>query len=115
MMMATTMASLSGSWSTIVGSKSSLESLNWCEFAGESRLVCHYSGNSKIDGQLVPFTRLVTVSAEGGGMRALGQKASDKDASGGYAVIDAATMSNRRLAASSTLMTSSTVMPPGTA
>lgn len=69
-----------GGTKPIVGSKSSLESLDWCEFAGESKLVCKYSGNTKIDGQLIPFTRLVTVSAEGGGMRALGQKASDKDA-----------------------------------
>ena len=69
-----------GASKPIVGSKSSLESLNWCEFAGESKLVCQYSGNSRIDGQLVPFTRLVAVSAEGGGMKALGQKASDKDA-----------------------------------
>ncbi len=69
-----------GASKPIVGSKSSLESLNWCEFAGETKLVCQYSGNSKIDGQLIPFSRLVTVSADGGGMRALGQKASDKDA-----------------------------------
>jgi len=57
-----------------------MESLNWCQFAGESKLVCHYSGNSRIDGQLIPFSRLVAVSAAGGGMKALGQKASDKDA-----------------------------------
>ncbi len=69
-----------GSAKPIVGSKSSLESLNQCDFAGESKLVCHYSGNTKIDGQLIPFTRLVTVSADGGGMKALGQKASEKDA-----------------------------------
>ena len=69
-----------GSSKAIVGSKSSLESLNSCEFAGESKLVCHYSGNSRIDGQLIPFSRLVAVSASGGGMKALGQKASDKDA-----------------------------------
>lgn len=70
----------SGSAKAIVGSKSSLESLNWCEFAGESKLICSYSGNTRIDGQLVPFARLVAVSADGGGMKALGQKASDKDA-----------------------------------
>ena len=69
-----------GASKPIVGSKSSLESLNWCEFAGEKKLVCQYTGNTKIDGQLVPFSRLVAVSSEGGGMKALGQKASDKDA-----------------------------------
>ena len=64
----------------IVGSKSSAEGLNWCEFAGESKLVCNYSGNSRIDGMLVPYSRLVAVSVDGGPMRPLGQKKSDKDA-----------------------------------
>ena len=69
-----------GSAKAILGSKGSLESLNWCEFASEMKLICNYSGTSRLDGQLIPFTRLVVVSADGGGMKALGQKASEKDA-----------------------------------
>lgn len=64
----------------ILGSKDSRESLNWCQFASDEYLVCNYSGNSKLDGELIPFSRLVVVSADGGNLRQLGQKASEKDA-----------------------------------
>ena len=70
-----------GSAKGILGSKSSQESLNWCEFASETSLICNYSGNSRLEGQLVPFSRLVVVSADGTGMRPLGQKASQRDVS----------------------------------
>lgn len=69
-----------GSAKGILGSKSSLESLNWCEFASETSLICNYTGNQRLDGQLVPFSRLVVAAVDGSGMRPLGQKASDKDA-----------------------------------
>ena len=64
----------------ILGSKSSQESLNWCEFASETSLICSYTGNQRLDGQLVPYSRLVVAAADGSGVRQLGQKASDKDA-----------------------------------
>ena len=63
----------------VLGTKSSQESLNWCEFASESSLICNYTGNNRVDGQLVPFSRMVVVGVDGSGMRQLGQKASDKD------------------------------------
>ena len=63
----------------ILGSKDSRESLDWCQFASDDYLVCRYSGNSKIEGDLVPFSRMVVVSANGGNLRPLGQKASEKD------------------------------------
>ena len=64
----------------ILGSKDSRESLDWCQFASDDYLVCRYSGNSRLEGELVPFSRMVVVSADGGNMRQLGQKASEKDA-----------------------------------
>ena len=63
----------------ILGSKDSRESLDWCQFASDDYLVCRYSGNSKLDRELVPFSRLVVVSTDGGNLRQLGQKASDRD------------------------------------
>lgn len=68
-----------GAAKNILGSKDSKERLNWCQFASDDYLVCHYSGNSKLDGDLVPFSRLIAISSDGGTMRPLGQKASDKD------------------------------------
>ena len=69
----------SGSSKAILGSKDSKESLDWCDFANEQKLICRYSGISRLDGVLVPFSRHMLVSADGSGMQALGQKASDKD------------------------------------
>ena len=69
-----------GASKNILGSKDSRESLDWCQFASDDYLVCRYSGNSKLDGQLIPFSRLMVVTADGGNLRPLGQKASDKDA-----------------------------------
>ena len=64
----------------ILGSKDSRESIDWCQFASDDYLVCRYSGNSKLEGDLIPFSRMVVVSADGGNLRQLGQKASEKDA-----------------------------------
>ncbi|MEP7317025.1 MAG: S9 family peptidase [Sphingomicrobium sp.] len=64
----------------ILGSKDSRESLDWCQFASDDYLICSYSGNSRLQGELVPFSRMITVSADGSNMRPLGQKASEKDA-----------------------------------
>ena len=68
-----------GSSKAILGSKDSKESLDWCDFANEQRLICKYSGISREDGVLIPFARHMLVSVDGSGMQALGQKASDKD------------------------------------
>jgi dipeptidyl aminopeptidase/acylaminoacyl peptidase len=68
-----------GASKAILGSKDSKESLDWCDFASEQKLICRYSGISREDGILVPFGRHMLVSADGSGMQALGQKASAKD------------------------------------
>lgn len=69
----------SGASKAILGSKDSKESLDWCDFANEQKLICRYSGISRVDGVLIPFSRHMLVAADGSGMKALGQKASDKD------------------------------------
>ena len=68
-----------GNSKAILGSKDSKESLDWCDFANEQKLICRYSGISRVDGVLIPFSRHMLVAADGSGMKALGQKASDKD------------------------------------
>jgi dienelactone hydrolase len=69
----------SGASKAILGSKDSKESLEWCDFASEQKLICKYGGISRVDGVLIPFSRHMLVAADGSGMKALGQKASDKD------------------------------------
>lgn len=69
----------SGASKSILGSKDSKESLDWCDFANEQKLICRYSGISRLDGVLIPFSRHMLVNADGSGMKPLGQKASDKD------------------------------------
>ena len=68
-----------GTTKNILGSRDSKESLDWCQFASDDYLVCKYSGVSKVDGILLPFSRLISVTADGSKMTPLGQKASDRD------------------------------------
>lgn len=68
-----------GSSKNILGSRDSKESLSWCQFASDSYLVCKYSGVSRVDGQLLPFSRLISIASDGSKMTPLGQKASDRD------------------------------------
>lgn len=57
------------------------ESLDWCRFVTDSRLICRYSANLPYDGHLVPFARLIAVNSDGGGQKQLGQPASFYDES----------------------------------
>src|SRR3954452_8427995 len=68
-----------GSSEAILGSKDSKESLESCDWANEQKLICEYGGVSSLDGVLLGFNRHMLVNADGSGMKALGQKASDKD------------------------------------
>ena len=52
------------------------ESLSWCGFVTNERLICRYTGISRQDGLLVPFSRLVAINSDGSGLKELGQKAS---------------------------------------
>jgi len=69
-----------GAESTPVASPGSPESLQWCQFGADTQLVCQYGGNLVVDGDLVSFTRLVTVGTDGKGLKLLGQEKSFYDA-----------------------------------
>jgi len=68
-----------GGSKAILGSKDSKESLDWCDWANEQKLICKYGGVSNLDGVLVGFSRHMLVNADGSGMKALGQKAADNE------------------------------------
>ena len=55
------------------------ESLDWCEFASETQLVCRYGGNLEMDGSIVAFSRLITVGIDGKNLKLLGQRQSFYD------------------------------------
>src|SRR4030095_844495 len=45
------------------------ETLYWCQFATDAQLVCQYGGNLNMTGQIVGFSRLVTVGVDGQGLK----------------------------------------------
>ncbi|HVF36960.1 MAG TPA: alpha/beta fold hydrolase [Sphingomicrobium sp.] len=47
------------------------ESLEWCEFASETQLVCRYGGNVHYDGVLAYFSRMITLRSDGSGVQPL--------------------------------------------
>jgi dipeptidyl aminopeptidase/acylaminoacyl peptidase len=69
-----------GSRKMVAASTGKPERLQWCEFASNTRLVCRFSAIVQGDGQLIPMGRLVTLSAEGGELKLLGQQKSTYDA-----------------------------------
>lgn len=71
---------VSGKISRIADTDGKPENLYWCGFAGENNFVCKYGGIDHVGENLVGFSRLVTVGADGSHMRPLGQKASTRDA-----------------------------------
>lgn len=56
------------------------ESLRWCAFVTDQRLVCKYTGIADNAGILLPWSRLVAVNNDGSGLKELGQKGSAYDA-----------------------------------
>jgi hypothetical protein len=52
------------------------EDLYWCAFGSDTQLVCKYGGMVAMEGMVVGFSRLVTVSAAGGKPKQLGQRES---------------------------------------
>ena len=65
----------------IIASDGSPESVDWCRFGSETQLVCRYGGYTKVDSDVVGFSRLVTMGIDGKNVRQLGQpdRASDLD------------------------------------
>jgi dipeptidyl aminopeptidase/acylaminoacyl peptidase len=58
----------------LIVSEGSPESVDWCKFASEAQLVCKYSGYTKVDSDVVGFSRLITMGVDGKNVRQLGQR-----------------------------------------
>jgi dipeptidyl aminopeptidase/acylaminoacyl peptidase len=52
----------------------------WCRFVIGDRIVCQIGGMTEINGQLVPYSRLLSMDASGGDVKMLGQSSSYNDA-----------------------------------
>jgi dipeptidyl aminopeptidase/acylaminoacyl peptidase len=65
----------------IIISEGSPESVDWCKFASETQLVCKYGGYTKVESDVVGFSRLITMGIDGKNVRQLGQpgRANDLD------------------------------------
>ncbi len=70
-----------GQFTKVVGTDGSPESLRWCGFASMQRIVCNFGGlvESKSDGDLLGFSRLVSINAAGEDAKMLGQASSPFD------------------------------------
>ena len=64
--------------------------LDWCRFVSDSRLICSVYGIANAAGELIPFSRLFAVNADGTNPRELGQRPSSDDA--GLRQFDAAVL-----------------------
>ena len=64
----------------IVHSDGRPERFSRCNFVTNDRLVCRISGMTSLDGQLVPFSRLVSLDTNGQNLKLLGQQSSYYDA-----------------------------------
>jgi dipeptidyl aminopeptidase/acylaminoacyl peptidase len=70
----------SGADKAILVSNGAPEVLRWCNFAGNDRLVCRFTGNAReSSGVLLGFSRLVSLNLDGSDMKQLGQQASFYD------------------------------------
>ena len=67
----------------IVRASGQPERLSWCRFVSDSRLICAIRGTGNLEGQLVGFTRIFSVNADGSNIREMGQQASLDDAGSG--------------------------------
>lgn len=68
-----------GQSTAILGSNGTPESLDWCDFASEARIICNYSGNAPYEGLVIGFSRLVSLTSEGKEIRPLGRKTTGYD------------------------------------
>lgn len=64
---------------SLIASDGIRESLRWCEFATETQLICRYTGNAELEGVLLGFSRLATLSLVGKEVRSLGSKRAGYD------------------------------------
>ena len=69
----------SGTSSPILSSLGNPESLDWCDYATSSRLVCGFSGVYLTDAVLIPANRVISLDKTGKDIKELGQRASSYD------------------------------------
>jgi acetyl esterase/lipase len=65
--------------SGIFGSSGKPESLEWCEFATESQIICRYSAIDDIGGVPAGFSKLITLRTDGTKQQSLGSKRAGYD------------------------------------
>ena len=63
-----------GAAKPILKSDGSPESLYWCSFATDTQLICKYGAHFKLQGNIIGFTRLVTLTSDGRTVKQLGQR-----------------------------------------
>lgn len=56
----------------VIASEGTPESLEWCEFATESWLVCRYAGNTRYENLVIGFGRLVAINLDKNELKPLG-------------------------------------------
>ncbi|RST30523.1 S9 family peptidase [Sphingomonas ginkgonis] len=64
----------------IAVSNANPETLRWCRFASDTRLVCRFTANVSVNGVLAGFSRLVAMDLDGKNAKELGQQNSFYDA-----------------------------------
>jgi dipeptidyl aminopeptidase/acylaminoacyl peptidase len=64
---------------SLIASSGDPETLRWCEFATETQLICRYTGNGEVEGVLLGFSRLATLSLVGTNVGSLGTKRAGYD------------------------------------
>lgn len=69
-----------GSTNPILVSHGDPEVLRWCNFASNDRLVCRFTANVNDTGQLIGYSRLVSLNLDGSDVKELGQRQSFYDA-----------------------------------
>ena len=63
----------------VIQSGGNPDRLNWCNFVGNTRLICRITGQVEITDTLVPYSRLIAVGTDGKNVRPLGQQSSHYD------------------------------------
>ena len=58
---------------TLAASDGQPESLYWCGFGSDTQIVCKLGGYERFEGDILGFSRLISVSANGGKAKLLGQ------------------------------------------
>ncbi len=72
----------SGQFTNLLSSDGEPESLDWCGFAAPGRVICNFSGHTEAKGlgDLLGFSRLISMGTDGGNPKLLGQAESAYDA-----------------------------------